>query len=140
MAMACSDHVDDLGPTGQTGHTGTDGSKFSERLNRYGQWGMSAAENISYRANTGVDIVMQLLIDDGVSSRGHRTNLMNPNSRFSGVASGYHDRYDQMTCITYAGSYQDNQVQPTPLTSVATVFGEIVDRCSQAQINIDASL
>ena len=48
MAMACTDHVNDTGPVGQTGHTGTDGSKFGERLNRYGQWGLSAAENISY--------------------------------------------------------------------------------------------
>ena len=65
---------------------------------------------------------------------------MYPSSKFTGVASGYHEKYDRMTCITYAGSYQDNQVQPTPLTSVATVYGEIIDRCSQAKIVIDSSL
>ena len=48
MAMACTDHVNDTGPVGQTGHTGTDGSTMGERLNRYGQWGQSAGENISY--------------------------------------------------------------------------------------------
>ena len=58
MAMACTDHVYDTGPLGLTGHTGSDGSKFTDRLNRYGQWGLSAAENISYGQQTGLDVVM----------------------------------------------------------------------------------
>ena len=58
MAMACADHVEDTGPQGVTGHTGTDGSAFNERLDRYGQWGSSAAENISYGQNTGLEVVL----------------------------------------------------------------------------------
>ena len=75
---------------------------------------------------------MQLLVDDGVSSRGHRTNLMNPASKFSGVASGPHSRYNDMTCVTYAGSYVDDadisgdSTQPVTTTSQAEILINIM--------------
>lgn len=77
-------------------------------MDRYGTWGQSAAENISYGSNTGIGIVMQLFVDDGVDGRGHRVNLMAESNQVSGVASGAHSEYRDMTCITYAGSYVDN--------------------------------
>ena len=51
---------------GLVGHTGTDGSDHGTRLNRYGEWAGSAAENIAYLDGTGTDIVMMLFVDDGV--------------------------------------------------------------------------
>ena len=48
MSKACQFHVEDQGPDGLTGHTSTDGSKSFDRMNRYGTWGGSAGENISY--------------------------------------------------------------------------------------------
>jgi len=78
------------------------------RMSRYGTWGSYAAENISYGNNEGIDIVMQLFIDDGVSSRGHRNNLFSTRATVTGNHSGSHDRYGFMTCITYAGSYVNN--------------------------------
>ena len=58
MARACEDHVNDTGAQGLTGHSGTDGSSPYERMDRYGSWGRSAAENISYGSNSGIDVVM----------------------------------------------------------------------------------
>ena len=108
MARACEDQVADTGAEGLTGHTGTDGSSPYDRMNRYGQWGRWAAENISYGQSTGMDVVLQLLIDDGVTLRGHRKNLFSEYGTVSGVASGYHEKYDTMSCITYAGTYENN--------------------------------
>jgi hypothetical protein len=126
MAKACQDHVEDTGPQGLTGHTGTDGSSPYDRMNRYGSWGLSAAENISYGSNTGIDIVMQLFIDDGVASRGHRTNLMAETSTVTGNASGPHSQYGDMTCIGYAGSYV-NAPDPDPIS----VVEPSVDPCGE---------
>ena len=71
---------------------------------------------------------MQLLIDDGVSSRGHRTNLMSKASNLSGVASGPHALYDGMTCVTYAGSYDDDSrisTTSSSMTATAEIFIEV---------------
>ena len=142
MAKACQDHIDDTGILGIIGHTGDDGSSPYDRMKRYGQWGIWAAENISYRSDTAEDIVMQLYIDDGVASRGHRHNLMDEKAAVTGVATGEHSIYDIMACITYAGSYDDNTGSdlPSTISSTAQIFVEIVDLCSQAEFHIHESL
>ena len=65
-----------MGPKGIVGHTGSDGSDPFTRMKRVGAFNMGGGENCSYGMQTGKDVVLQLLIDDGVESRGHRKNIM----------------------------------------------------------------
>lgn len=107
LSQAARDHVRDLGPRGGLGHGGSDRSNPSQRMSRYGQLLDFSAENITFGSDTAVRVVMDLIIDDGVLSRGHRQILFSSNYKRMGVACGPHRTYRVMCTMTYAGEYRE---------------------------------
>jgi uncharacterized protein YkwD len=114
MSRAARDHQRDQARSGKTGHTGADGSTPFARLNRYGAWQKTAAENIDYGYDQARLIVLSLLTDDGVTGRGHRKNIMNGAFRFLGLASGPHAEYESMTVMDFAGGYVEKAAGAKP--------------------------
>lgn len=100
------EHVDTQGPAGTRGHTRTDGRAWQTAISEYGSY-YSVGENISYGKNTAQDIVIQLLVDDGVPSLGHRENILNPNYDSAGCAYGTHKTYRYMCVINFAKNWRD---------------------------------
>ena len=50
-------------------------------------------------------MILNLLVDDGSKSRGHRVNFFNPDFNFMGSNSGEHKEFTYMSCIDYAAGY-----------------------------------
>ncbi len=107
ISRAAKDHVLDQGPSGGLGHRGNDASRMSDRVGRYGKWTGKIGENISYGRSDARDVVIQLIVDDGIPSRGHRKNLFDPAFRVVGIACGKHAEYRAMCVTTFASAYQE---------------------------------
>jgi uncharacterized protein YkwD len=105
LAAAAADHVADQGPIGGLEHQGSDGSDPARRAERRGRWLGAMGENIAYGENPAREVVMQLLIDDGVSDRGHRNGILDPQWAVEGVACGPHRDYRQICVMDFAGGY-----------------------------------
>lgn len=103
LARAAADHAADLGPGGRTGHKGQDGSGPGDRVRRHGGGG-AIAETISYGAADAAGVVRQLVVDDGVPSRGHRKILFDPTYRFAGAGCGGHAAHRSMCVINLSST------------------------------------
>jgi uncharacterized protein YkwD len=104
-------HVHAMGPVGGRGHKGRDGSQPWDRMARFGQWLGRAGENIDYGVRDARAIVVRLIIDDGVRSRGHRKNIFSRDFRVTGAASGYHATYGGMCVINFAGDFVEHSAR-----------------------------
>jgi uncharacterized protein YkwD len=106
MCRAAADHCSEQ-IAGQLGHDGSDRSSPGDRISRYGSWSTTWGENISYSQKTARGVVLALLIDDGVRSRGHRKNIFNPKFNYAGAAFGPHARYRTVCTIDFAGGFAE---------------------------------
>ena len=105
LAKAARDHVVDTGPKGLVQHESSDGTSVKERLKRYGKIVTCYGENLSFHCETALEVIMQMLIDDGVPNRGHRENLFNDDFRVCGIFTGDHKDFDTVTVVDYAASF-----------------------------------
>ena len=107
MCRAAADHCADQ-TDGRMGHGGSDRSNPDGRMNRYGRWGVAWGENISYGKSSARDVVLALIIDDGLRGRKHRKNIFNPAFGVAGAAYGSHARYRSVCSIEFAGSFAES--------------------------------
>ncbi|MFA9391085.1 MAG: CAP domain-containing protein [Prolixibacteraceae bacterium] len=107
MTKACELLVYDQSSTGKTGHRGSGNSTPSDRAANFGQFMGNYAENIHYGDCEATFVVISLLIDDGVKSRGHRKNILDKSFNYTGVAIGDHKEYGQLCVNTFATAFTE---------------------------------
>jgi len=116
MAQASQDHATDIGPKGLIQHDSSDGkTTVKERLRKYGNVVACYGENLSFHCEDAKEVLLQLIIDDGVTNRGHRENIFNPEFNVIGSHTCEHKDFTQMSCIDYAGAFiaqgQDDPIE-----------------------------
>ena len=127
-SSACKHHIEDLGPCDKTGHDSSDGTGFADRLCAWVPW-KSCAENLMFAQVPKTDVgamrvIMSLIVDDGVPSRGHRTNTFKNDVTHVGIANGGHFTYGGFQCFDFltpgVNSRCDDKEEPTITCEKAT--------------------
>ena len=107
MSRAAADHCKSQAGGGMS-HRGSGGSTTGDRISRYGTWSGTWGENLSCGRSSAREIVIALIIDDGLRNRKHRTNIFSPTFNFAGAAVGNHARYRTICSIEFAGGYVES--------------------------------
>lgn len=111
MSHAAADNCAEQAAGGMS-HKGRDGSDTGTRINRYGMWSGTWGENLSCGRVSAREIVMALLIDDGLRNRKHRANIFNSAYGYAGAAVGPHAQYHTICSIEFAGAYAERGQAP----------------------------
>ncbi|HYW72085.1 MAG TPA: CAP domain-containing protein [Pyrinomonadaceae bacterium] len=108
LCMAASSHVKDQSASGATGHAGADKMLVEQRVKPFGAWQGDIGENLVYGDESARERILTWLIDDGVTTRGHRRRVMSQNYKVAGISCGPHPEYGTMCVLTLAGGFTDS--------------------------------
>jgi len=102
-------HASKMGSSGRVGH-----QDFNNRFKPFmGNPYNHVGENCSYGYLQAIDIVLSLLIDEGISDVGHRENTLNKDFNSVGVAIRPHKSY-RVNCVIDFGSQNRSSLNDVP--------------------------
>lgn len=101
ISKASQEHCEFIGYKGICDHIGLYNSNYASRVSKYVEWESKVAENIDYGAESGEEIIISFLVDDGVEERCHRDLLFDKDIHYIGIYSGHHKKYQVCTVVNY---------------------------------------
>ena len=96
LMAAAAAHAQDMSDNDFFDHTSFDGTDFAQRVYCYYS-GNAIAENLSAGKSTAMGVVIQLLVDEGVRSLGHRHNILDDRYCAIGVKTTTHKTWRTIT-------------------------------------------
>ena len=109
LSAIAQEHARSSGEQGITGHEG-----FKKRFEPLmGNPYQHVGENCSYGYERAIDIVLSLLIDEGIKSLGHRNNILAPDFNSVGVAIRPHKTY-RVNCVMDFGAMDRGTMNDVP--------------------------
>lgn len=114
VSRATKDHLQDLVKNSIFGHKGSDGSMTDGRLNKYIYIEtIRFGENVVMSGLSAREVVLAMLIDDGVPSRSHRKNVLDPEFKFIGLSNGVNKTQKGLSVVIFTtGAKERNEVKP----------------------------
>ena len=108
LNKAAAQQLADLIENSSLDHAAKDGSNLGARLAKYGAVGSKSGENISMFAELPRNMVLFMLVDDGVKSRMHRKNLLSPNFKVVGISYGKGKTGEGLCVLDFADSFNES--------------------------------
>ena len=125
ISKACRDHIYDIGPKGLTNHIGSDGSNITDRIEKYCEWDGIVAENLDFGFKEGSNVVMNMIMDDGVKERCQRKNIFNQEFNYIGVGVGPHKMFGIGVVVGYAKNIREIGTEPKDVSQwVKKLYGK----------------
>ena len=122
LTKACKDHLEDIGPKGMTSHEGINGTNIGDRIEKYCEWDGSCAENMDFGFKKAENILLNMIIDDGVKERFQRFNLFNPDFQKIGIAVGPHKIYGICAIIGYCKNVRPIGTEPNDVADFISEY------------------
>jgi uncharacterized protein YkwD len=94
LEMMAKTYATRAGREGITGH-----DRFQQRFQLLTSLKKTVGENCSYGKYAPVEVVVQLLIDEGVRNLGHRRNILSNDFQKIGVAFAHHKSFLGINCV-----------------------------------------
>ena len=110
LAKPAHVQLKDLQENNSFGHFGKDGSNLPARISRFGSLPINYAENITYYVDLPKEIVMTMIIDDGIAGRGHRKNLFSQSFKVVGIAYGKGSGREGLCVTVFANSFREQKI------------------------------
>ena len=109
LTVVAQGHARESGKKGSTGHQG-----FKRRFEPLmGKPYSHVGENRSYGYEQAIDIVISLLIDDGVKELGHRNNILSTDFNSVGISIRTHKTY-RVNCVMDFGARDQSDMNDVP--------------------------
>jgi uncharacterized protein YkwD len=103
LHLAAREHAKDIGENGTTGHKSSNGADVKTRISKYAVNPTYFGENCSYGFKDPLEIIINLLVDDGIQGRPNRTNILNENFSHVGISIQPHSCY-KVACVQLFGA------------------------------------
>ena len=103
LSYAAQDLVKDIGERGVVTHEDKNGHFTSERIEKYCEWDKCANEVIEVSSKNAQDILISLIVDDGIRNRADRMALFQNYHNYVGISCGAHTEYEIVTVFVFVG-------------------------------------
>tara|TARA_B100000676_G_C17927755_1_gene759095 strand:+ start:386 stop:997 length:612 start_codon:yes stop_codon:yes gene_type:complete len=97
-------HAKTTGKKGKTGHNSVSFKGYKTRTKKLLKNYSIVGENIYYGKKSPKEIVLELLIDDGIKGVGHRKNILSNQYKYASVSIQPHKKYTFNTVIEFGGA------------------------------------
>ena len=102
LCKAAAIHAEDMGATGKIGSNSSTGISYTERiLKYYASDNKNVGECCVYGNDNAEDIIIQMLVDEGMPQHPHRSNILSALWKSVGIATREHKSWQWNTVLDF---------------------------------------